>query len=149
MCHLWLIPFMASPVSWIVYESSSPVCASDSFVLFLCFILSDESFLLMSHLSHRALMTLLTLTKTHSRDFHSFDWSRSLRHVVLGLAKTVLASRREEAYSSTPNNTKGKRIFRKKKFIKIFDRNFFREKHHKYLKLRIEKTEKRHLRWLS
>ena len=148
MCHRWLIPFMSLPVSWIVYDSSSPVCASDSFVLFLCLILSDESFLLMSHLSFRALITLLTLTKTHSRDFHSFDWSRSLRHVVLGLAKTVLASRREEAYSSTPNNTKGKRIFRKKNLLKFLT-EIFREKHHKYLKLRIEKTEKRHLRWLS
>ena len=93
-------------------------------------------------------MTLLTLTKTHSRDFHSFDWSRSLRHVVLGLAKTVLAERREEAYSSTPNNTKGKRIFRKKNLLKFLT-EIFREKHHKYFKLRIEKTEKRHLRWLS
>ena len=130
MSHRWLIPFMSLPVSWIVYESSSPVCASDSFVLFLCFILSNESFYVMSHLSLRALTTLLTLTKTHSRDFHSFDWSRSLRHVVLGLAKTVLAERREEAYSSTPNNTKGKRIFRKKYII--FFCQILEKKHHKY-----------------
>ena len=103
--------------SLVRYESYSPVCHCDFFVVFLCLvILFDESSVF------EALITLLTLSKKIS--IHLIGRDRCVTWFS-DWPKQNSRGAREETYSSTPNNTKGKRIFIK---IKILRKNRERKK---------------------